>query len=86
MIFDLSSLTNDIWKNQTFKTIDSISICANCKLRKVFTMKNLSNIDLGKNIFIPKIIKSNKFFFIETSSLIQINFPKEINHKTMVRL
>lgn len=51
LTFDLASLINDIWKNQTFKSIDSISICANCKLRKIFTLKNLPSIEFGKKTF-----------------------------------
>jgi hypothetical protein len=50
LAFDLASLISDIWKNQTFKAIDSIAICANCKLRKIFTLKNLPNADYGLTI------------------------------------
>ena len=31
----MSSIANEVWKSQTFKTIDLIAIGANCKLRKV---------------------------------------------------
>ena len=44
---DLAVLINEIWKNQTFKSIDAISICANCKLRKIFTLKAPPNVELG---------------------------------------
>lgn len=47
-VLDLSTLINDIWKNQTFKSIDFISISANCKLRKLFTLKNMPNIEYGR--------------------------------------
>ncbi|RNA36566.1 hypothetical protein BpHYR1_036434 [Brachionus plicatilis] len=69
LVFDLSSIINDTWKNQTLKSIDSISICANCKLRNVFTLKNLADIELDLSIF---------------DSLVHIEFPKEVQHKTLV--
>ena len=39
LCFDLCSLVSDTWPGQTFKTLDSISISAQVKLRRVFTMK-----------------------------------------------
>ena len=33
------SLVGDIWRGQTFKALESISISANCRLRRIFTMK-----------------------------------------------
>ena len=40
LCFDLVSLVGDTWKGQTFKSIESICISANCKLRRMFTMKS----------------------------------------------
>ena len=47
LVFDLASLINEIWKNQTFKSIDALTICANCKLRKIFTLKTLPCVDFA---------------------------------------
>ena len=34
------SLVNDTWRGETYKMLDSVSISANCRVRKIFTMKN----------------------------------------------
>ena len=39
LCFDMVSLVGDIWRGQTFKALESISISANCRLRRIFTMK-----------------------------------------------
>ncbi|XP_014778712.1 protein CFAP20DC isoform X1 [Octopus bimaculoides] len=36
---DLVSAVNDLWKNQTFKAVDIITVSASCRLRRIFTMK-----------------------------------------------
>ena len=36
---DLKSIVQDCFSGQDFRTIDSIIICANCKLRRVFTLR-----------------------------------------------
>ncbi|KAJ8301141.1 hypothetical protein KUTeg_020128 [Tegillarca granosa] len=36
---DLVSMVGETWRSQTFKCIESICVSANCKLRKIFTMK-----------------------------------------------
>ena len=52
---DLKSIVEGCFKGQSFKTIDSIVICANCKLRKVFTLRSqpkddfIDNIDMADN-------------------------------------
>ncbi len=69
MAFDLASLISDIWKNQTFKAIDSIAICANCKLRKIFTLKNLPNAEYGLTI---------------DDTLIPVDFPEGTDSKLQV--
>ncbi|KAK3103082.1 hypothetical protein FSP39_016320 [Pinctada imbricata] len=40
LCLDLVSLVSDLWRGQTFKATESITISANCKLRRVFTMKS----------------------------------------------
>ncbi|CAF0824747.1 unnamed protein product [Brachionus calyciflorus] len=69
LVFDLSVLINDIWKNQTFKSIDSITICANCKLRKIFTLKNPPIPDFGLSL---------------EDSLPQVEFPQGTQHKIQI--
>ena len=39
LCFDMVSLVGETWRGQTFKALESISISANCRLRKIFTMK-----------------------------------------------
>jgi len=46
-VIDVASFVNDIWKNQTFTTIDQITVCANCKLRKIFTLKNVPSSEIA---------------------------------------
>ncbi|KAK0064303.1 protein CFAP20DC [Biomphalaria pfeifferi] len=40
LALDLMSLVGDMWIGQTFRSLDQITISANCKLRRVFTMKS----------------------------------------------
>jgi len=47
LVFDLAVLVTSLWKNQTLKSIDSLTVCANCKLRKIFTLKNCPNIEFN---------------------------------------
>ncbi|XP_060065672.1 protein CFAP20DC-like [Ylistrum balloti] len=39
MCIDMVSLVGETWKGQTYKATQSISVSANCKLRRIFTMK-----------------------------------------------
>ncbi|XP_070558108.1 protein CFAP20DC-like [Ptychodera flava] len=39
MCLDLLSLVGDVFKGQTLKSLDTLTIAANCRLRRVFTMK-----------------------------------------------
>ncbi|XP_064605287.1 protein CFAP20DC-like isoform X2 [Liolophura sinensis] len=39
LCFDLTSVVSDTWKGQTFRSVENLTISANCKLRRVFTMK-----------------------------------------------
>ncbi|CAG5120808.1 unnamed protein product, partial [Candidula unifasciata] len=40
LVIDMVSFIGETWTNQTFRCIDHISVSANCKLRRVFTMKS----------------------------------------------
>ncbi|XP_077982814.1 protein CFAP20DC-like [Glandiceps talaboti] len=40
LCLDMISLVSDVFKGQTLKFLDSLTIAANCRLRRVFTMKN----------------------------------------------
>lgn len=37
--FDMVAIVGDLWRGQTYHSIDSITVSANCRLRRVFTMK-----------------------------------------------
>lgn len=39
LCLDLNSLVGETFKEHTFKSIDSMTLSANCHLRKIFTMK-----------------------------------------------
>ncbi|XP_071960395.1 protein CFAP20DC-like [Antedon mediterranea] len=47
LCFDMVSFVGEAFKGQTFKSLDSITISASCKLRKIFTLKTqpLDNTD-----------------------------------------
>ncbi|KAL8587139.1 hypothetical protein ACOMHN_026107 [Nucella lapillus] len=40
LCLDMVSLVGETWSGQTFRSIDHISVCANCKVRRMFTMKS----------------------------------------------
>ena len=39
LCIDLVSFTAKLFKTAVFRTLDSIAVCANCKIRRIFTMK-----------------------------------------------
>ncbi|KAJ3603298.1 hypothetical protein NHX12_031040 [Muraenolepis orangiensis] len=39
LCIDLVSFTEELFKTATFQTLDGIAVCANCKLRRIYTMK-----------------------------------------------
>uniref|UniRef100_A0A8C4ZPU6 CFA20 domain-containing protein n=1 Tax=Gadus morhua TaxID=8049 RepID=A0A8C4ZPU6_GADMO len=39
LCIDLVSFTAELFKTAVFRTLDSIAVCANCKIRRIFTMK-----------------------------------------------
>lgn len=48
LVIDIASFISELWKNQTFKLIDTVSVGANCKLRKIFSLKNVPSIEIGE--------------------------------------
>lgn len=40
LCFDLVSLLSDVFLRQTFKSLDCIVVSGNCKIRRIFTMRN----------------------------------------------
>jgi hypothetical protein len=69
LVIDVASFITDIWKNQTFKIIDSLTVCANCKLRKIFSLKNVPSVELG---LLPDTI------------IHQVDFPSGTDYKLQV--
>lgn len=69
-VFDLAVLVNELWKNQTLKSIDSLTISANCKLRKIFTLKNVPNTELDE--------------LCTEDALQNVNFPEETNSQIQI--
>ncbi|RUS71467.1 hypothetical protein EGW08_020766, partial [Elysia chlorotica] len=39
LVLDMVSLVGDTWTSHTFRSLDQISVSANCKLRRIFTMR-----------------------------------------------
>ena len=40
LCLDMVSLVGETWSGQTYRAIDHITVSANCKLRRIFTMKS----------------------------------------------
>ena len=40
LALDMVSLVGEAWTSQTFRSVDQLSVSANCRLRRVFTMKS----------------------------------------------
>lgn len=36
---DLVSIVGETWRGQTYRSIESVCVSANCKLRRIFTLK-----------------------------------------------
>ena len=59
MCFDLPSFVDELWRGSKYQSIDNITISANCKIRRIFTMKVMPN-DTTDN---AGKIKFDTFFF-----------------------
>jgi len=78
----MAVLVTTLWKNQTLKSIDSFTICANCKLRKIFTLKICPSIEYGVLCLDDQLNSVN--FPEETNSVIQMfELPDGNNRKEM---
>lgn len=40
LCLDMVSLVGETWSGQTYRAIDHITVSANCKVRRIFTMKS----------------------------------------------
>ena len=79
LIVDLNSLIQQYFKMQTFKTIDSIHITGNLKIRKIFSLRTkdepiLKTIDMGKSVPSVNLLFTEKGNILNTNiKIIGIN-------------
>ena len=79
LIVDLNSLIQQYFKTQTFKTIDSIHITGNLKIRKIFSLRTkdepiLKTIDMGKSVPSVNLLFTEKGNILNTNiKIIGIN-------------
>ena len=79
LIVDLNSLLQHYFKTQTFKTIDSIRITGNLKIRKIFSLRTkdepiIKSIDMGKSVPSVNLLFTEKGNFLNTNiKIIGIN-------------
>ena len=84
LIIDLNSLTQTYFKSQSFKTIESIHITGNLKIRKIFSLKSkdepvLKTLDMGKSHPLVNLL------FTETGNIITTNIKiLGINNNTHI--
>ena len=76
---DLKSIVEDCFKGQSFKTIDGITICANCRLRRVFTLRCQPKDD-----FINTVLDSEGIWE-EIPKSLQIGAASNVQYGTQVR-
>lgn len=61
LVLDLSSLVSECWKGQTYKSTESICASANCRLRRIFTMRaqppDTTDDEGCPNIFLLELTK-----------------------------
>lgn len=75
---NVQNIANECFKPQIFRSIESISITANCKIRRIFSMKNnLVENDFG-NSNLSKQIKNNQNSPEELSSDNHDSLPKTL--------
>ncbi|XP_074646919.1 protein CFAP20DC-like isoform X2 [Tubulanus polymorphus] len=78
LCLDMVSFIGGTWKLQTFKAIESLTVCANCRIRRIFTMKVQ-----------PMDTTSDDVATLNSSSDLdvipkQCQLPTELNHVTQV--
>ncbi len=49
LCLDLASLVSDSFKGQSYRALESVVICANCRLRRVFTLKGMPRDDVSED-------------------------------------
>ena len=85
LLIDLGSLTQHYFKTQTFKTIESIHITGNIKIRKIFSLRSkkepvLKSIDMGKSIPLVNLLFTENGSIISTNiKILGINNTTHIN-------
>lgn len=75
---DLKSIVEECFKGQCFKTIDNVTICANCKLRRVFTLRCQPRCDFMDENF---AVDSS---FEEIPKSLQITAASDVQYGTQV--
>ena len=85
LLIDLNLLTKSFFKTQVFKTIESIHMTGNLKIRKIFSLRSkeepiLKSVDLGKSIpSVNLLIKENGNLINTNIKILGINNPTHIN-------
>ena len=85
LLIDLNLLTKSFFKTQVFKTIESIHMTGNLKIRKIFSLRAkeepiLKSVDLGKSIpSVNLLIKENGNLINTNIKILGINNPTHIN-------
>ena len=85
LLVDLNSLTKAFIKTQTFKTMESIHITGNLKIRKIFSLRSkeepvLKSVDLGKSIpSVNLLIMENGNLTNTNIKIIGVHNPTHIN-------
>ena len=85
LIIDLSTLTQAYFKSQTFKTIESIHLSGNLKIRKIFSLKSkeepvLKSLDMGKSTPLVNLLFTENGNSITTNiKILGINNSTHIN-------
>ena len=72
LIVDLNSLLHFYFKTQTFKSIDSIHITGNLKIRKIFSLRTkdepiIKAVDMGKSIPLVNLLFTEKGNVLNTT-------------------
>ncbi|KAK0147084.1 hypothetical protein N1851_004519 [Merluccius polli] len=77
LCIDLVSFTGELFKMAAFQTLDGIAVCANCKLRRIFTMKKEpTDTSDGDNLFSESGLRD----VVPRSC----QFPQDVRHVTQM--
>ncbi|XP_071817263.1 protein CFAP20DC-like isoform X2 [Apostichopus japonicus] len=82
LCLDLTSIVGEAFRGQTFKSLDSITLSASCKVRKIFTMKNQPQ-DSTDDDDLYEISPSTNSVEIEVIPR-TCQFPFDVVHQTQV--